>query len=90
MKTTTPLLALYDIWCLFAIGLLPAIFLGKSFTIQFVNYLLILLLTFFWLRHFIGDNRQATRMHLVSWGLRWFTLGLTCVLFMISAIANYL
>lgn len=81
MKTTTPLLVLFDLWCLLAIAQLPLIYNMDGFYKPIVNYLIILAITYFAFHGFITDNRGVNRMHTVAWTLRWLALGLTLVAF---------
>jgi len=87
MKTTTPLLVLFDLWCLLAIAQLPLIYNMGGLYKPIVNYLIILAITYFAFHGFIADNRGVNRMHAVAWTLRWLALGLTLIAFVGTVIS---
>lgn len=88
MKTTTPLLVFFDLWCFLSIALLPAIFRTSNFYEQLINYIIILGITYYAFHGFIANNRGVTHMHTFAWALRRITLGLTLAVFTISVIIH--
>ena len=90
MRNVATLITLFDLWCLLAIGSAVDVFLTRSLPVQLVNDVVLMGITYFWLRQFLPQHRHAGIYYQLSWGLRELALALPMVLFVVALIKNFI
>ncbi|WP_047021823.1 hypothetical protein, partial [Levilactobacillus brevis] len=85
MKDSRSLVLYYDIWCFAAIGLL-VIFTGWSFPQQVFNTIVVMVVTFLWMRRGLSQVRQNSLYYRLSWYLRLIVLGFSAALLIFAVL----
>lgn len=87
MRKVTTLIAIYDLWCLLAISSLISVFIkASSLWVQGLNYLVIFVITYFWLGRFLTHYKTKNRYYRLSYDLKTGVLILAVVLFVIGGV----
>lgn len=73
MKSINSLVLGYDVCCLIALAFVPFI-LRESFVTQLVNYILISLVAFYWMKGYFQKIKNRNVFLTLSWYLRLITI----------------
>lgn len=86
MKRTGTFIAIYDVWCVLALAMLPSIFMNHSLTAQIINYVLITGISYWWLKDFLKANKTVGRFYQLSYYLRNVTMILPIISLLVSVV----